>query len=121
MLPWIIFILAAILCTALATAVFGGVLNGGSLKQAPVDSQKVSAANNALIREGNAEDVRFEVVYRGYRPTQVDEVIAQLNTEVLELREENSRLRAANKDYYGNGMHPSSETSDKEPEHTWQR
>lgn len=121
MLPWIIFIIAAILCTALVTAVFGGVLNGGSLKQVPVDSQKISAANTALIQEGNAEGVRFEVVYRGYRPTQVDEVIAQLNTEIRELREENSRLRAPRKDYYGNGMHPSSETSDKEPEHTWQR
>ena len=58
------------------------VLFGRDEELEPVSSEAVEQSNSAAIADGRFNDLRFELVPRGYRQDQVDEVIRLLAERV---------------------------------------
>lgn len=86
MFTWLMLILVLIALTILGAWFWGSVFGRGEAL-APMDEpENVIRDNRALIREGEVDDVRFEMVTRGYRPDQVDDAIATLQRELERAR-----------------------------------
>ncbi|WIM68565.1 cell division protein DivIVA [Corynebacterium breve] len=78
MFSWILLIVIVAAVAVFGTWVFGRMFGRGELLPPMEETQDVIASNRKAIEENRVEDVRLEVVPRGYRQDQVDALIAQL-------------------------------------------
>ncbi|MDO4910488.1 MAG: DivIVA domain-containing protein [Corynebacterium sp.] len=84
-MSWIFLFIVLLICAAIFVFVFSKIFGRGEELQ-PLDNGVVRADNQQAVEEGNVDDIRFEVVLRGYRQDQVDAVIDQLVAENKRLR-----------------------------------
>lgn len=98
MLSWILLILVLAALVAVGTWMWGTVFGRGEVLPPIGDAAVVREANRQAVADGDLGAVTFELVPRGYRPEQVDEVIAHLAWELAEARRELAGRPAAEKD-----------------------
>ncbi len=82
MLSWIVLIVVLIAFIVIGTWLWGSVFGPGTVMDPPDEPQKVLENNRAAAAQGRFEDVQFEVVPRGYRQDQVDDLLAQVEKEL---------------------------------------
>ncbi|AKK10828.1 DivIVA domain-containing protein [Corynebacterium uterequi] len=78
MLSWIVLFVVLACLTVIGTYVFGLIFGRGEMLPPIDDPDTLQAANVAAIDAKQPERIRFELSFRGYRPEQVDAVIAEL-------------------------------------------
>lgn len=81
MTSWIILILLLAACVVAGTWIFGRILGRGELIEPP-EPTRLMESNAQAIDEARTDDIRFEIVHRGYKPEQVDAVIEHLLTQI---------------------------------------
>lgn len=77
MISWLLLIVLLLALTAIGTWLWGSVFGRGELLE-PLDPDTTREENLRAVTEGDIDGIEFEIVPRGYRPEQVDEVIAAL-------------------------------------------
>ncbi|RNE48464.1 DivIVA domain-containing protein [Corynebacterium alimapuense] len=82
MLTWILLIVVLAAFVVLGTWFWGRVFGRAEVLPPIEDQQKLIENNRESIATGDLDSVRFEVVPRGYRPEQVDDVIAHLSWQI---------------------------------------
>ncbi|MDK4278906.1 DivIVA domain-containing protein [Corynebacterium accolens] len=82
MLSWIVLIVVLIAFIVIGTWLWGSIFGPGTVVDPPDEPQKVLENNRVAAAQGRFEDVQFEVVPRGYRQDQVDDLLAQLEQEL---------------------------------------
>ena len=82
MLSWIVLIVVLIAFIVIGTWLWGSIFGPGTVMDPPDEPQKVLENNRVAAAQGRFEDVQFEVVPRGYRQDQVDDLLAQLEQEL---------------------------------------
>ncbi|GAB3696891.1 DivIVA domain-containing protein [Corynebacterium nasicanis] len=87
MISWLLLIILLLALTVLGTWFWGSVFGRGELL-APLDPADTREANLRAVAEGDIDAVQFEIVPRGYRPEQVDEVIAALVARLPESKKD---------------------------------
>lgn len=94
MLTWILLIIVLATLVVVGTWSWGKIFGRGEVL-APMPEPKTTVEHNRrLVADGDVADVRFELVTRGYRPAQVDDVVEQLHRRLLETTAERDSLRA---------------------------
>ncbi|MBI8988385.1 DivIVA domain-containing protein [Corynebacterium meridianum] len=95
MLTWIIYICILLVLIVVFTVVFG-VLFGRGETLPPFEEQvsDVRLHNDAAVREGRVDDIRFRTVLRGYRMDEVDRVVEAYEAKVADLRAQLDRVHA---------------------------
>lgn len=93
MFSWILILFALAIATTGLAFLFSKVFGRGEAMPQLEDTRNQKAINFDLIAAGNVDDIHFDTVIRGYRPEQVDAVIAQLKGVIytLENRELDER------------------------------
>lgn len=93
MFSWILILFALAVATTGLAFLFSKVFGRGEAMPQLEDTRNQKAINFDLIAAGNVDDIHFDTVIRGYRPEQVDAVIAQLKGVIytLENRELDER------------------------------
>lgn len=91
MLSWLLLIVLLAAFVVLGIWIWGNVFGRGEVLE-PLDPQQTIEANRRAVGSGTIDDVRFDLVPRGYRPEQVDDVIAHLQWRVREAEDRLSRL-----------------------------
>ncbi|WKS55629.1 DivIVA domain-containing protein [Corynebacterium accolens] len=86
MLSWIVLIVVLIAFIVIGTWLWGSIFGPGTVMDPPDEPQKVLENNRVAAAQGRFEDVQFEVVPRGYRQDQVDDLLAQLEQELTAAR-----------------------------------
>lgn len=86
MLSWIVLIVVLIAFIVIGTWLWGSIFGPGTVMDPPDEPQKVLENNRVAAAQGRFEDVQFEVVPRGYRQDQVDDLLAQLEQELEAVR-----------------------------------
>lgn len=86
MLNWILLILLLIIVVILLTWVFGKVFGRGEQTPAGSETDQTVEANRHAVGSGRIEDIKFDVVPRGYRQDQVDDVISHLQWQLEQSR-----------------------------------
>ncbi|MBC3186149.1 DivIVA domain-containing protein [Corynebacterium sp. zg-331] len=86
---WMLLIVVLCALTVVSTWAWGRIFGRGEVEAPVVNTSSVREHNRAALSRGELDDVRFDLVIRGYRPDQVDEVIETLwqRIEALEERE----------------------------------
>ena len=88
MLSWILLIVALIVLVVLGTWIWGLVFGPGEIMDTLDEPANVIYNNRSAVRNGRLDKVKFEVVSRGYRQDQVDDLIAQLEKELASAQKE---------------------------------
>ena len=83
MLSWIVLIVVLIAFIVIGTWLWGSIFGPGTVMDPPDEPQKVLENNRVAAAQGRFDDVQFEVVPRGYRQDQVDDLLAQLGGGAL--------------------------------------
>ncbi|HHU68412.1 hypothetical protein [Corynebacterium sp.] len=91
MLSWLLLIVLSAAFVVLGVWFWGSVFGRGELLE-PLDPQETLEANRHAVGSGRIDDVQFELVPRGYRPEQVDDVISHLTWRLREAEDTLSRL-----------------------------
>lgn len=78
MWPWILLIVVLLALIVLGTWFWGMIFGRGEVLEPIDDPATVREDNRLAVGAGRIDDVQFELVTRGYRPEQVDDVIAHL-------------------------------------------
>lgn len=86
MLSWIVLIVVLIAFIVIGTWLWGSIFGPGTVMDPPDEPQKVLENNRVAAAQGRFDDVQFEVVPRGYRQDQVDDLLAQLEQELAAAR-----------------------------------
>ena len=96
MLTWIIYICILLALIVLFTVVFG-LLFGRGETLPPFEEQipDVGTHNEAAVREGRVDDIRFRTVLRGYRMDEVDRVVEAYEAKIARLRAQLDRDHAS--------------------------
>ncbi len=97
MFSWLLLIVLLIACVVLGVWFWGSVFGRGELLE-PLDPQATLEENRRAVGAGKIDDVRFDLVPRGYRPDQVDDVISHLTWALREAEDRLSRLSAGKND-----------------------
>lgn len=97
MFSWLLLIILLLAFTAVGIFFWGSVFGRGEVLP-PLDPDGTSQANRQAVDTGDTGAVRFEIVHRGYRPEQVDDVIDDLSRRLAEAQETISRLSSPKKD-----------------------
>lgn len=84
MFSWILLLLVLAAFVVLSTWGWGKIFGLGDVMGDVDEKVDVRAFNRAALDRGELDDLRFELVPRGYRPEQVDEVIADLRAQLDE-------------------------------------
>jgi DivIVA domain-containing protein len=82
---WLALVVAVLVAVATAAAVLGRV--DGSLGDATTTMSHVPLPDDPLT-PGDLDGLRFDTALRGYRMSQVDEVVDRLRREITDLRDE---------------------------------
>lgn len=88
MISWLLLIILLAAFTAVGTWFWGSVFGRGELEE-PLDPDDTRAANRRAVAHGDLDGIQFEIVRRGYRPEQVDEVIEALSARLREVENKN--------------------------------
>lgn len=83
MISWLLLIVLLLAITAVGTWFWGSVFGRGEVLP-PLDPDATREANRRAVAVGDIDALEFEIVPRGYRPEQVDEVIAALTARLPE-------------------------------------
>ncbi|KQB83735.1 DivIVA domain-containing protein [Corynebacterium oculi] len=75
---WILLIVVLCALTVVGTWAWGRIFGRGEVDGPMVEGARVREHNQEALDRGDLDDVRFDVVVRGYRPDQVDAVIESL-------------------------------------------
>ncbi|MBK4140303.1 DivIVA domain-containing protein [Corynebacterium macginleyi] len=86
MLSWIVLIVVLIAFIVIGTWVWGSIFGPGTVMDPPDEPQRVLENNRVAAAQGRFDDVHFEVVPRGYRQDQVDDLLAHLEQELAAAR-----------------------------------
>lgn len=78
----LIVVLAAL--AVLGTWFWGSIFGRGEIMEPLDDPKTVTDDNIKAVDEGRIDDVTFELVPRGYRPEQVDAVLAELAKRTMD-------------------------------------
>ena len=78
MLSWIILIIAIAVFCVLCFLLFSQLFGRGEQLPPMMETEDVKSANRLAVEEGNIGDVHLEVVHRGYRMDQVDDLLTAL-------------------------------------------
>jgi DivIVA domain-containing protein len=89
-----LFVIVVVLLAGLVAAVLTGRVPAGGVLP-PVTSERATGLPRGGIDPEDVEEVRFDMVVRGYRMSQVDAVIERLVDEVRTRDVEIERLRRA--------------------------
>lgn len=98
MLTWILLILALIVLTVLFTWIFGRLFGRGEILPPAEEPEDLIRHNRECIAAGDLAGVRFDVVPRGYRPEQVEALIADLEKRSAQLPERRNDLSIGKND-----------------------
>lgn len=91
MLSWLLLIVLLAAFVVLGIWFWGSVFGRGEVLE-PLDPQETIEANRHAVGSGSLDEVQFDLVPRGYRPEQVDDVIAHLSWRLQQSEEKLSRL-----------------------------
>lgn len=94
MLTWILLIIVLAALVVVGTWSWGKIFGRGEVLDPMPEPKTTIEHNRRLVDGGDVEDVRFELVTRGYRPAQVDDVLDRLHRRLLETTAERDALRA---------------------------
>ncbi|MCF4006897.1 DivIVA domain-containing protein [Corynebacterium uropygiale] len=97
MLSWIAMFFALAVFGALFIWLVSLVVGRGE-RQAPSEDAVQRHDNAQAVAEGRIDDVRFDVVLRGYHPAQVEEVIASLQHRLDALESAHAMLTEEKRD-----------------------
>lgn len=97
MLSWIAMFFALALCGSLFIWIVARVVGRGEVTP-PVEDDVQRRENAQAVAEGRLDDVRFDVVLRGYRPEQVEEVIHALQYRLQALESVHATLMEEKRD-----------------------
>lgn len=78
MFTWLLLIILLAVLVVLGTWFWGSVFGRGEVLPPIEDPTDVSGENLRQVEAGEWDGLRFEIVPRGYRPEQVDEVLEGL-------------------------------------------
>lgn len=98
MLTWILLILALIVLTVLFTWIFGSLFGRGEILPPTEEPEDLIRRNRECIAAGDFAGLGFDVVPRGYRPEQVEALIADLEKRCVELSERGNDLSIGKND-----------------------
>lgn len=88
MLSWILLIVVLLALIIVGTWFWGAVLGRGEILPPIDDPDTVREDNRRAVGRGEVDDIQFELVPRGYRPEQVDDVIAHLTWKLAQANQE---------------------------------
>ena len=98
MFTWFLLIILLAALVVLGTWFWGGVFGRGEVLPPIEDPAEISGENLRRVEAGEWEDLRFEIVPRGYRPEQVDEVLERLFQQLMMANREISELSDRQRD-----------------------
>ncbi|WPF66966.1 MULTISPECIES: DivIVA domain-containing protein [unclassified Corynebacterium] len=87
-LMWILLILVLGALTVVGTWAWGRIFGRGEVDAPVLDQARVREHNQEALDRGDLDDVRFDLVIRGYRPDQVDAVVEALWQRIKALEEQ---------------------------------
>lgn len=76
MMSWILLIVVLIALVIIGTWAWGTIVGRGTVMEAPDTAVDTNEENLRALEEGRFDDLRFDVVTRGYRQDQVDALLA---------------------------------------------
>ena len=76
MMSWILLIVVLIALVIIGTWAWGSIVGRGTVMDTPDELVDVDLENLRALDDGRFDDLRFDVVPRGYRQDQVDALIA---------------------------------------------
>lgn len=76
MMSWILLIVVLISLIIIGSWAWGSIVGRGTVMDTPDEAGDVDCENLRALEEGRFDDLRFDVVPRGYRQDQVDALIA---------------------------------------------
>lgn len=76
MMSWILLIVVLIALVIIGTWAWGTIVGRGTVMEAPDTAVDTNEENLRALEEGRFDDLRFDVVARGYRQDQVDALLA---------------------------------------------
>ncbi|TRX36752.1 DivIVA domain-containing protein [Corynebacterium guaraldiae] len=76
MMSWILLIVVLIALIIIGTWAWGSFVGRGPVMGAPDKAVNTDRENLRALEEGRFDDLRFDVVARGYRQDQVDALLA---------------------------------------------
>lgn len=78
MLSWILLIVVLAALVVIGTWAFGRIFGRGEILRPADESKTVIAENRAALERGDFSAITFELVPRGYRQDQVDDLLAEV-------------------------------------------
>ncbi|MDO5032023.1 DivIVA domain-containing protein [Corynebacterium sp.] len=88
MLSWIVLIVVLAALVVLGTWLSGRLFGRTTVMEKPDEARNLMEDNRAALEAGHWEKIRFDVVTRGYRQDQVDDLLTALEER---LRAESAR------------------------------
>ncbi|KQB86305.1 DivIVA domain-containing protein [Corynebacterium lowii] len=95
---WILLILVLCALVVVGTWAWGRIFGRAEVDAPMEESLRVQEHNAEALARGELDDVRFELVLRGYRPDQVDAVIVELWQRIEALEAQVARHAAGKND-----------------------
>lgn len=86
MWSWLLLFVTLAAFVVLGTWLWGTIFGRGEVLPPIDDPDTVMADNRAAVAAGSLDGVRFQLVPRGYRPEQVDAVLADLEAQLAAAR-----------------------------------
>ena len=97
MFSWVLLIVLLLAFTAVGIWFWGAVFGRGEVLP-PLERGRTRENNRQAVGSGDVGAIRFDLVHRGYRPEQVDDVIDHLVWRLNEAEETIARLSLPKKD-----------------------
>ncbi|MCS5478888.1 DivIVA domain-containing protein [Corynebacterium hylobatis] len=91
MFSWLLLIIVLLALIAVGIWFWGAVFGRGEVLP-PLDADNTRDRNEQAVAAGDLNSVQFEIVHRGYRPEQVDDVLDQLHRRLAEAEKTITRL-----------------------------
>lgn len=91
MFSWILLIVVLLALVAVGVWFWGAVFGRGEVLP-PLDLDHTRDRNQEAVAAGDLHSVQFQIVHRGYRPEQVDDVLDQLHQRLIAAEETIARL-----------------------------
>ncbi|AGF72134.1 hypothetical protein [Corynebacterium halotolerans] len=98
MLTWILLIVLLAALVVLGTFFWGKIFGRGEVLPPMDEPETVIEDNRRRVGAGQVDGIRFELVPRGYRPEQVDDVIEHLAWQVNEANRRITELSRGQRD-----------------------
>lgn len=97
MFSWVLLIIVLAAFVVIGVWYWGSIFGRGEVLP-PLDPDETRRLNQQALDEGDLDSVQFELVYRGYRPEQVDDVIGRLSEQLEKAEETIARLSSPKSD-----------------------